>query len=109
MGKIFPDRIRAGIDAAKVVLVVIGPGWLETLNTRVSQPCVDYIRAEVTQALIRVATTPAMKVIPVLMSGTKKSLANQLELPLRNELQGLYTANEHTLLGLPANRSPGQS
>jgi hypothetical protein len=77
MGNIFPDSIRAGIDAAKVVLVVIGPGWLETLNMRVSQPCVDYVRAEVTQALIRVAVTPAMKVIPALMGGTKKSLANR--------------------------------
>ena len=107
MGKFFLDRIRAGIDAAKVAPVVIGPGWLETLDMRVSQPCVDYVRAEVTHALIRVAATPAMKVIPVLMGVTKKPLANQLELPLHNELQGLYTANEHTLLGLPANRSPG--
>ena len=33
-GDVFPERIERAIRAAKVVLVVIGPGWLEVLNTR---------------------------------------------------------------------------
>ena len=33
-GDVFPERIERAIRAAKVVLVVIGPGWLEELNTR---------------------------------------------------------------------------
>ena len=33
-GDVFPERIERAIRAAKVVLVVVGPGWLEELNTR---------------------------------------------------------------------------
>ena len=52
-GDDFPEVIDQAIRAAKVVLVVIGPKWLNVLNRRVAEPDVDFVRREVAIAVQR--------------------------------------------------------
>src|SRR5262249_22512893 len=58
-GEPFSERLREELTNAKVVLVIIGPHWLELLNKRTSAP-VDHVREE-----IRLALTSSHVVIPV--------------------------------------------
>ncbi len=64
-GSDFPDEIARALDAAKVLLALIGPGWLEAKDEdgrrRVDDPK-DYVRREIARALER-----GIKVIPVLL------------------------------------------
>ena len=50
-GEPFPDVLRSRVAAADVVLVVVGPRWLDELRARVGQPGVDFVREEVKLAL----------------------------------------------------------
>lgn len=102
MGETFPDSIRTAIETAKVVLVVIGPDWLETLNSRASHPGVDYVRVEIAHALRRHAASPSMQVIPILMGGIQMPVVDQLASPLRKELHALFTLNAHSFNGTQA-------
>ncbi len=61
LGEQFPERLRAKVASAAVVLVIIGPKWLEILQERRSGP-VDHVRAEV-----RLALEAATSVVPVLV------------------------------------------
>ena len=49
-GEHFPQRLIDGIDAAKVVLVLIGVDWLSEINRRATLPDTDFVRAEVEHA-----------------------------------------------------------
>ena len=61
LGDQFPERLRAKVGSATVVLVIIGPKWLEILQERKSS-AVDHVRAEV-----RLALELARSVVPVLV------------------------------------------
>lgn len=50
LGEQFPERLRAKVTSAAVVMVVIGPKWLEILHER-REAAVDHVREEVRQAL----------------------------------------------------------
>src|SRR5215831_6969643 len=50
LGEEFPERLRAKVASATVVLVIIGPRWLEILHERKSA-AVDHVREEVRLAL----------------------------------------------------------
>ena len=61
LGEQFPERLRAKVASATVVLVVIGPKWLEILQERKSA-AIDHVGAEVRLAL---EATPS--VVPILV------------------------------------------
>jgi serine/threonine protein kinase/WD40 repeat protein len=61
-GEDFPERLRQEVTSAKVVLVVIGPRWVELLKERQNRPEIDHVREEV-----RLALNAGNKVIPVLV------------------------------------------
>jgi hypothetical protein len=61
-GEDFPDRLREEVTSARIVLVVIGPRWVELLKQRQGQPGVDHVREEV-----RLALGAGHTVIPVLV------------------------------------------
>src|SRR5579862_1451939 len=61
LGEQFPERLRAKVASAAVVLVVIGPKWLKILQERKSG-AVDHVRAEV-----RLALELARSAVPILV------------------------------------------
>jgi tetratricopeptide (TPR) repeat protein len=72
-GAVFPERIRRALDAARVALVVVGPGWLRATTEpsdihsprRLDDPA-DWVRIEIETLLGR---GDAVSVIPVLLGG----------------------------------------
>lgn len=73
LGEQFDAVLRKELVAAKTVLVLIGPAWLTELQQRLTQPNVDYLRAEVSTALaIR------KRVIPILLKGAALPTAEDL-------------------------------
>lgn len=50
LGEQFPERLRVKVASATVVLVIIGPKWLEILHER-KDAAIDHVRAEVRLAL----------------------------------------------------------
>jgi TIR domain len=68
--------LRQAIEACDIVLVVIGPGWLEARepdgSRRLEQPN-DYVRLEIEAALDR-----EIRIIPVLVDGAHMPTADQL-------------------------------
>jgi hypothetical protein len=61
LGEPFPERLRQEVSSATVVLVIIGPKWLETLKQRQSAP-IDHVREEV-----RLALGVSTNVVPVVV------------------------------------------
>ena len=98
-GDTFPQRIRDAVDAASVVLVVIGSDWLTVLNERVTGPGVDYVQVEVAQALARHASNPAVAVLPVQMGGAEMPSAVGFHADMRADLEPLCTLNAHRFEG----------
>ena len=68
-GEDWENRIRSQVDAATVVIVLIGPHWLDVRDRhgrrRIDRPD-DWVRQEVVGAL----ESPATTVIPLLLSDT---------------------------------------
>lgn len=64
-GDIFPDRIRDAVLHADIVLVTMGPRWLDILQERKSRTEKDFVLEEVTFAL-----TGDRLVIPVLVNNS---------------------------------------
>jgi hypothetical protein len=72
-GAVFPERIRRALDAARVALVVVGPGWLRATTDpsdihsprRLDDPT-DWVRIEIEMLLGR---GDAVSVVPVLLGG----------------------------------------
>ena len=98
-GEIFPARIEAAVNAAAVMLVVIGPDWLDSLNLRLSQPGVDFVRREVEQALARLTAGEALLVIPVLVGGAVMPTPHQFHADLQTTLGPLCMLDSHTFQG----------
>jgi len=65
-GEDFSDRLRQEVTSAKVVLVAIGPRWVETLAARRAGPGVDHVREE-----IRLALGAGRTIIPVLLDNAR--------------------------------------
>jgi serine/threonine protein kinase len=61
LGEQFPERLRAKVASAAVVLVIIGPKWLEILHER-KGAAIDHVRAEV-----RLALQAGASVVPILV------------------------------------------
>ena len=73
-GQDFAQAIDRTIAAATVVLVIIGPRWMEILRSRSGEPEPDYVRHEIEAAIKRKST-----IIPVLVGGA--SIAELTGLP----------------------------
>ncbi len=93
-GTVFPQVIRQALDEACVVLVLIGPGWLEELNRRSALHEVDFVRQEVATALARQQNGQAL-VIPVLLGDAVPVRVADLAESLRDELAGLCALDVH--------------
>ena len=98
-GDVLPERIERAIRAAKVVLVVIGPGWLAELNTRAAGRQTDYVRQEVAAAIRRRTAGEGVLVLPVLMGGAGMPLRKELHSDLRGEIGRLSDYLAHTFQG----------
>jgi len=71
-GEPFPDRLEQALDAARLVLVVMGPGWLERIRKpRGTEP--DYVRHELAGAARR-----KVRVVPLLIKATKMPAESDL-------------------------------
>jgi hypothetical protein len=90
-GRDFRVAIEESIQGCAVLLVVIGPEWLEARSTaggkRRLDELNDYVRLEIAAALVR-----DIPVIPVLIRGAKMPTAEQLpqeisELAYRNGVE----------------------
>lgn len=86
LGEPFPELLRQQVTTAKVVLVVIGPQWLEVLKQRKDGTAVDHVREEV-----RLALDSGNMVIPVPVGGAR--MPNTTDLALFPDLQPLASRN----------------
>ena len=98
-GEVFSEGIEGAIRAAKVVLVVIGPGWLEDLNKRAAGRQTDHVRQEVAAAIQRQAASGGVLVLPVLMGGAGMPSREVLHSDLRGEIGRLSDCQAHTFQG----------
>jgi hypothetical protein len=98
-GQPFPQRLADGIAAARAVLVVMGPGWLDEINRRAALPETDFVRREVELALARRAQPDAPVVIPVLMGGCAPPAAADFDARLRETLAPLCALDMHCFQG----------
>ncbi|HRF03614.1 toll/interleukin-1 receptor domain-containing protein [Accumulibacter sp.] len=92
-GTVFPERLRDGVDGCRVVLALIGPGWLEAKDAsgqRRLNDANDFVRQEIAQALHL-----GRKLIPVLFDDTPMPAAADLPIPL----QGLAACDALMLRG----------
>ncbi len=88
-GERFEEVLTTALASTKVLLVLIGPRWMELLRARMAEGSMDYARKEIAQALAQ-----RIKVIPV--------LADQTQLPVKDELpediRELVAHHKHTIL-----------
>lgn len=98
IGDDFPERIKNAVNNAAVVLVLIGPDWLEKINDRVGQPGVDFVRREVELALTRHADQK-VSVLPVLLDGAAMPPAHKFHADVQASLAPLCTLNAHRFQG----------
>ena len=104
-GDVFPDRLRQAIEAAPIMLVVIGPTWLEILNARARAvpAAVDVVREEVKLALARRAAQPGQRwVVPLLLEHHQMPDENALHPALKADLAGLWQHDAASLAGKQA-------
>ena len=99
-GNNFPERIEATIRSAAVVLVVIGPDWLESLNARAIDEKIDFVQREVSIAIERrVNHNDQVEVIPLLVGGTTMPDRDHLHHNLRNSIGPLFDYQALTFQG----------
>ena len=99
-GDNFPERIEAAIRSAAVVLVVIGPDWLESLNTRATDEKIDFVQREVSIAIERRADhTDQVEVIPLLVGGETMPERDHLHHNLRDSIGPLFDYQALTFQG----------
>jgi hypothetical protein len=80
-GQNFPEELERRLSACKVMLCLIGPSWLGTLNEeggRRIDDAKDWVRLEIERALDR-----GLVVIPVLVGGAQLPKATELPAPLK--------------------------
>jgi CHASE2 domain-containing sensor protein len=91
-GETFPDVIASAIRGCSVMLVLIGPHWMQTVAgaRRIDDPN-DWVRREIEAGLQR----QEVIVIPVLLDGA--SAPDEAELP--DPIKGLATRNAVSITG----------
>ncbi len=81
-GLSFPQYLERTVSSCRVVIVVIGTRWLESLQARLNQPD-DWVRLEIRTAL----KSPGVTVIPVLLQN--EAMPRPDELP--NDIRSIST------------------
>lgn len=95
-GANFPARLKSAVDAALVVVAVMGPEWLPELKKRAKRVGeVDYVRLELAQALTARPDNSQRLVVPVLMADAKAVSAKALGVGFQPDLGEL--ANKHAV------------
>ena len=90
-GDDFPERIEKAIRSAAVVLVVIGPDWLDVLNGRAANQKTDFVRHEVSVAVERKRNpNDKVAVIPLLVGDATMPKPDQLYGDLRDPICPLF-------------------
>ena len=96
IGDVFPQRIDDAIQAANVVLVVIGPDWLRTINERArNNRKIDFVRREVAAAIENQREGKSV-VLPILVGGADMPSRQALHADLQKELGRLPDYNAHS-------------
>ena len=99
-GDHFPDYIEKAIRSAAVVLVVIGPDWLDALNERAASQKTDFVRHEVSIALERKRDPKdRIAVIPLLVGDATMPTRDQLHGDLRDPIGPLVDYQAFALQG----------
>ncbi len=98
-GQHFPQRLAQVLGDASVVLVLIGPGWLDEINRRTALPELDFVRHEVEVALGRLQAGQPVRVIPVLLGGAPMPSAGGFVAPVRDTLGALCSLDAHAFAG----------
>ena len=88
-GENFPDEINSAITSAKAVIVVIGPDWVETINSRVDHQKIDFVRQEISITLKR-KTKDSVEIFPVLVGNTAMPQRSDLHVALQKEIGKLF-------------------
>jgi len=86
-GQQFAEVLEAALDSCAVVLVVIGPGWVGKESNRLMEEG-DWVRQEIAVALQR-----NLRVVPILVNGTKMPAKDQLP----PDLHGLTKRQAHPI------------
>jgi WD40 repeat protein/serine/threonine protein kinase len=89
LGEEFPEMLRQKVAAANIVLVVIGPKWVELLLGK-QTASIDHVREEV-----RLALQSSCEVIPVLVGGAK--MPSEADLAGFPELSSLRNKNAQSI------------
>lgn len=99
-GDHFPDHIEKAIRSAAVVLVVIGPNWLDELNERAANRQTDFVRHEVSIAVERKrSTNDQVEVIPLLVGDATMPAPDDLHGDLRDPIGPLFHYQAFTVQG----------
>ena len=99
-GDHFPARIDTAIQSAAVVLVVIGPDWLESLNSRATSGKIDFVQREVSIAVERKAKPDdQVEVIPLLVGDAIVPDRDCLQGDLRESIGPLFDYHALALQG----------
>ena len=107
-GDHFPDHIEKAIRSTAVVLVVIGPNWLDELNERAANRQTDFVRQEVSIAVERKrSTNDRIELIPLLVGDATMPARDQLHADLRDPIGPLFCFQAHALQG-PQRDQDGQ-
>jgi hypothetical protein len=86
-GANFAEALKTSIERAKVVLIVIGPTWLQASDEDGHRPLDqpdDWVRIEIETALRRSSTDPSVLVVPVLVGGARMPSAEALPEGIRD-------------------------
>lgn len=96
IGQHYPQSLALALNRASVVLVLIGPNWLDEINRRADLVEIDFVRHEVATALQRLAACEPLRVIPVLLGGASMPSVNQFLPALQGSFGLLCNLNAHT-------------
>lgn len=78
-GLSFPVKVERALRVTDVVLVIIGPAWLQTLTERLGES-LDWVRYEVAESLKR----SELPVVPVCLAGVEMPRSHQLPEELKD-------------------------
>ncbi len=89
-GEDFSERLKLEVSSAKVVLVMIGPRWVDRLELRLGGPGIDHVREE-----LRLALVAGNIVIPVLVENAL--MPQESDFSLFPELLSLLRLNARSI------------
>lgn len=99
----FPTVIEKALQSVKVVLVIIGPNWAKSLNERVKNSQIDFMRKEISLTIQRISAGEDITLIPLLMddinSPNVEDLSDELARDIGNLLNYQALSFPHKQIG----------